>query len=143
MLSNREKIFTFCCYLPSSNYSNEIYAEYMNTLQAIYNTYSEIGSSFIIGDLNAEVISPNLKQNSNISFRNKSFSDFLIENNLMSICYSKHRKGPSYTFTTMEKMLDHILIPKMKISEVTCVEILDDPTYNCSDHIPIVAKFSF
>ena len=61
----------------------------------------------------------------------------------MSICYSKHCKGPSYTFTTMEKMLDHILIPKTKICEVTCVETLDDPTYNCSDHIPIVAKFLF
>ena len=50
------RLYVFCVYMPSANYSIDVYLDYLNTLYALYNSYSEVGTVVFLGDMNAEII---------------------------------------------------------------------------------------
>ena len=133
------KMFILCIYMPASNYANVEYENVLNTLQAALDTYSEQGTVVIAGDMNAELI--NLAGIGN-TFRDKSLSNFVKDNEMFSLGLQPTRQGPFYTFKTAEKMLDHILIHKCYADIINETHILDDDLFGVSDHLPIFTSIN-
>lgn len=106
--SNNSKLFMFCVYMPPANYPNTDYDEYVNMLHAIINSYADVGTVIILGDMNGENV--DFSTNKNPSYRDKCLSKLMYDNDMMSLVYSPNRIGPAYTYLTMEKMLDHVII---------------------------------
>ncbi|WAR13478.1 LOW QUALITY PROTEIN: hypothetical protein MAR_027658 [Mya arenaria] len=129
------KIFAFCIYMPSGNYANDVFDNYMNSLYAIYDTFSEYGIVMFLGDMNADIVVGNNQSN----FRNEVFTNCLRTNDLLTLVHFPLCKGPRYIYTTMESMLDHIIISNRDKNLIECVNILDDVMFNVSDHLPVFA----
>ncbi|MES9885046.1 MAG: endonuclease/exonuclease/phosphatase family protein, partial [Sedimenticola sp.] len=129
------KLFAFSVYMPPANYANEFYMQYINTLQAICDSYTEHGTIIFLGDMNGEVTYPmsTLPQ----SFRDRTFTEFMQQNTMTSLVYSHDRIGPPFSFITMEKMLDHVIMYNNDLYLASEVEIIDDDIYHVSDHLPI------
>lgn len=92
----------FCIYL-LANYSEQVFTEYINTLKAIFHSYSCYGPVFP-GDMKAEFS----LRNNRSSFRDIEFSKFIIETNI-SLVNATFCKGPSCTYLTSEKLLDNVV----------------------------------
>ena len=48
-------IYAFSVYLPSVNYSYDDYAECIDQLQVLYDTFSESGEVLFLGDFNCDI----------------------------------------------------------------------------------------
>ncbi|MES9881905.1 MAG: reverse transcriptase family protein, partial [Sedimenticola sp.] len=129
-------IFAFCIYMPSSNYSTDIYIDHINNLQAVCNTYSEKGTVVFLGDMNGEIIP--FTNSKYCSSRDRTLTRFLSQNDMFSLTYLPSRIGPPFTFLTMEKMLDHVIMFNTDSDLISEVRILDDDMYHVSDHLPII-----
>ncbi|WAR02903.1 hypothetical protein MAR_009461 [Mya arenaria] len=95
----------------------------------------EYGIVMFPGDMNADIVVGNNQSN----FRNEVFTNFLRTNDLLTLVHFPLCKGPRYTYTTMESMLDHIIISNRDKNLIECVNILDDVMFNVSDHLPVFA----
>ena len=133
------KIFAFSIYLPSANYPNEIYEDYINTLQAICESYSDVGLVILLGDMNGEV---QMDLTTKISFRDKTLSKFVHSNNLTPLTLSTLRQGPNFTYITEEKMIDHVFVFDKDKSLIHSIEILQDDVFCVSDHLPILTTIN-
>lgn len=81
----------------------------------------------------------NQSTNCSYSFRDKSITHFLLQNEMKSIVYLPCCKGPRYTFKPTKKLLDHIIMFQCDTEQVTNVEILCDDIFDVSDHSPVLA----
>ncbi|MES9883122.1 MAG: reverse transcriptase family protein [Sedimenticola sp.] len=134
---NNVKIFAFCIYMPASNYPNVDYAESIDTLQAICNSYAGLGTVVLLGDMNGEVTNC-VRQ----TYRDTVLSNFLQRNEMLSLARLPCHDGPDYTFVTMEKTLDHVIMYNNEIDLVRHVETLCGDLYNVSDHLPVLTVLS-
>ena len=94
------RLYVFCVYMPSANYSIDVYLDYLNTLYALYNSYSEVGTVIFLGDMNAEIIHSGKATQ---SLRDIKFTQFLENNSLTLLVHLPDCNGPKYSYITMEK----------------------------------------
>ncbi|CAC5389436.1 unnamed protein product [Mytilus coruscus] len=140
-----ENIYCFCVYLPASSKPFEHFRIYVERLYDIYMIYSQLGTVIILGDINAKVNGPR-SLNSVRDKRSETFAKFLDELRLVSLHLQSFGEGNTFTFQSYESgpstAIDHILISKDNISLVDSARVLDDHSFNVSDHHPIIAKLT-
>ncbi|CAG2194964.1 unnamed protein product [Mytilus edulis] len=138
-----ENIYCFCVYLPASSKPFEHFRIYVERLYDIYMIYSQLGTVIILGDINAKVNGPR-SFNSVRDKRSVTFAKFLDELRLVSLHLQSFGEGNTFTFQSYESgpstAIDHILISKDNISLIDSARVLDDHSFNVSDHHPIIAK---
>ncbi|CAC5396551.1 unnamed protein product [Mytilus coruscus] len=139
-----KSIYCFCVYLPASSKPFEHFRIYVERLYDIYMVYSQLGTVIFLEDINAKV-------NGSRSFssvrdkRSETFAKFLDELSLVSLHLQFFGEGNTFTFQSYESgptsAIYHILISK-DISLVDSARVLDDHSFNVSDHYPIIAKLT-
>ena len=131
-------LFIFGVYLPSDE-SIEAYKHELNILDSLCTYYSNFGNVIIAGDLNASCqVQEHDRSNKYKSIELTKFIDRQF------LSYAGNQipfKGPNYTYTTKETMLDYILFNQGVISQLKSYEILSEGSISStSDHLPIVVK---
>lgn len=140
-LKNSANIFIICVYMPSTDYPIEIYRNYIQSVNDLYDQYSSIGKVILIGDWNAELSGDRYTSRLDAqSMELQAMCDIL---DLSSLCTSMKCSGPSYSFDPFESgknrsLIDHVLVQGSSLDLVESCAILNDKPFNTSDHLPIV-----
>ncbi|CAG2243946.1 unnamed protein product [Mytilus edulis] len=109
-------ICLICVLLPSTNFSSEVYMNYIDELCTCYDMYSEDCTTIVGGDCNVDLTS--------ISTSGKltCFSNFLNDRNLCPAPLLQGRVGPKYTFRskdlTKRSLLDYICVPEYLSNDI-------------------------
>ena len=127
-------LYVFCAYMPADG--NIIrYREQLELLYDLHQYYSAIGRVIIAGDMNSSCID-NFKCN---KYKSTQFVNFLKETNLTPVNTQDWCKGPMYTFTPCQSMIDYVLVDSLILNSITRCEIIgEDVCEVTSDHLPIV-----
>jgi len=138
-VSPGQYMFFFQVYLPCSNYSIDMYNDYMYKLYDLFFTYYDQGFPIFMGDFNAN------PQKEKLLGRDKSLSEFvntcnIVATNMLPIC-----EGPTHTFVSYDdscvSCIDYIFVPCEYVDFVTYCEVADDSCLNVSRHRPILCCF--
>ena len=106
--------------------------------------YSKMGHIVVMGDFNAHLqgqayIKPT-------DARGIYFQDMVSYHNLVAVNTSPFCTGATASFVSYgdiyESLIDHILIPDVKLDTVISCEITDDHVLNVSRHRPVVCVTS-
>ena len=116
---NTIPIHIFCVYMPSVNYSLNGYTDCIDSLQGLYDLYSQCGSVLFCGDMNADITK---RTQITSDHRQKAFVTFLENNGLKFLKYD----GVPFTFKVTEKTLDCILTNHSDESLIKDNIVLDD-----------------
>ena len=144
-LKNNVHIVCFGVYLPSSNYSNELFYEYIDKLSDLHAQHSAHAHVIFLGDFNAQISGP--KRTVNLNRRGVYLSNFIDQTNMRSLNMSAECHGPLYSFCPYKTidnrtMIDHIIVPVGLSSLFFHCAILDEHELNTSDHLPIIASLN-
>ena len=131
-------------YAPSSNHPIHIFREFIDLLQSVITMYSEMGHIVVMGDFNAHLqgqtyIKPTDARG--IYFQNMVSYHNLVAVNTLPLCTGATASFVSYG-DIYESLIDHILIPDVKLDTVISCEITDDHVLNASRHRPVVCVIS-
>ena len=96
-------LYIFAAYLPADD-SIDKYKADVDILDNLYNYYSKFGSVIMAGDLNASYLTKDTGKTNR--YKSRYLCRFIDQNNLLSPGNKIDYKGPNYTFTTKESMLD-------------------------------------
>ena len=125
----------FCTFLPSTNYSQDVYLDYLDVLSCFYDIFSEEYTTIIGGDFNVD------KTNEDTNLKSKSFINFLNARNLKVAPLLTGIIGPKYTLRNKDKsqrsLIDYICIPEFLVNDISKLEVRDDCQDEFSDHYPI------
>ena len=113
-LKNNVHIVCFGVYLPSSNYSNELFYEYIDKLSDLHAQHSVHAHVIFLGDFNARISGP--KRTVNLNRRGVYLSNFIDQTNMRSLNMSAECHGPLYSFCPYKTidnrtMIDHVIVP--------------------------------
>jgi exonuclease III len=133
----------FNVYLPSSNYSNILYEEYIDKLYEVYCANSESECIFM-GDFNCEIQGQRCKKATPV--RSELLCHLLDNLNYVSLSVNEACGGPEYTYDptgshNVTSHIDHFLVSKILESVVTKSSIIEEAE-NPSDHLPIMVNVS-
>ncbi|CAC5385645.1 unnamed protein product [Mytilus coruscus] len=133
-------IFIFGVYLPADG-SIDNYRQELNALDDLYTYYINYGKVVVAGDFNASCINKNLQFTN--TTKSKELQNFVHRH---YICHpftdtcKTLLKGPEFTFTLKNTMLDYILIDETLVRQLRRYEILEEGTFSStSDHLPVIA----
>ena len=123
-------IYAFSLYLPSVNYSYEDYAECIDSLQVLYDTFSESGLRLVLfcGDFNCDIYKPAARDN-----RLQKLLDFMEYTNMQPVTPTDQ-----YTFRPTCKVLDYNMIDKNRTDLILKSNVINDDICHVSDHLPIL-----
>ena len=93
-------LYAFSVYLPSINYSYSDYAECIDYLQMLYETFSESGTVIFFGDFNCDVFKPEVGNT-----RLLKMQTFIENTNMCPMS-----TGGKYTFRFTHKVLDYVIV---------------------------------
>jgi len=131
-------LFIFEVYLPSDE-SIESYKHELNILDPLCTYYSNFGNVIIAGDLNASCQGQDHDRSN--KYKSIELTKFI---NRQFLSYAGNQiqfKGPNYTYTTKETMLDYILFNEGVVRQIRSYEILSEGSISStSDHLPNVVK---
>ena len=129
---------------PSSNHHKNIFREFIDLLQSVISMYSEMGHIVVMGDFN-----PHLQGQTYIKptdARGIHFQNIVSYHNLVAVNTFPLCTGATASFVSYgdiyESLIDHILIPDVKLDTVISCEITDDHVLNVSRHRPVVCAIS-
>ncbi|MCG8079181.1 MAG: endonuclease/exonuclease/phosphatase family protein, partial [Candidatus Thiodiazotropha taylori] len=125
---NTKPIYAFSVYMPSVNYSTEEYLECFECLQNLYDTFSELGTIFFLGDFNCDIESVPCND-----ARRKRLISFLEDTNT-----SVASMIGLYTFRPTEKTLDYVITNRHLCHLIASNSIIDKDICTVSDHLPIL-----
>ena len=128
-LKNGTHLVIFCVYLPSSNYNNDFYFEYLNTLCDIYDQHSSYAQVVFLGDFNTQIRGP--KRTINVTSRVRAAHRFLEQTDMFSLNMCSFCEGPPYSFAPYETnenrtMIDHIIVQSGMTDLFTNCSIIDE-----------------
>ena len=127
-------------YAPSSNHSNNIYRDFIDLLQAVISMYSENGTVIIMGDFNAHLQGQTFIKATDE--RGRYLLDMLSYHNLVAVDTLPICTGATASFVSYGdahvSLIDHILVPDVKLDTILSCEITDDHVLNVSRHRPVI-----
>ncbi|CAG2237360.1 unnamed protein product [Mytilus edulis] len=133
-------IFIFGVYLPADG-SIDNYRQELNALDDLYTYYINYGKVVVAGDFNASCINKNLQFTN--TTKSKELQNFVHRHNICHPFIDTCKilpKGPEFTFTLKNTMLDYILIDETLVRQLRRYEILEEGTFSStSDHLPVIA----
>ncbi|VDI79116.1 Hypothetical predicted protein [Mytilus galloprovincialis] len=133
-------ICLICVLLPSTNFSSEVYMNYIDELCTCYDMYSEDCTTIVGGDCNIDLTSMST------SGKLTCFSNFLNDRNLCPAPLLQGRVGPKYTFRskdlTKRSLLDYICVPEYLSNDIFTLEIKSNCPYEVSDHYPVFVQLN-
>ncbi len=135
-ISANDYMYMFQVYLPCSNHSIDIFADYIWRLYDIYNKYADNGTVVFMGDFNADIsISAN-------NPRTRLLRRLLIDCNMLAVNTLPECRGSNCTFvsydSTCRTTIDYICLPVETADLVLFSEIIDDDCLNVSRHKPVL-----
>ena len=144
-LNNNAHLVIFSVYLPSTNYSNDYYSEYITKMSDLFAQYSVYASVIFLGDMNTQIKGP--RCDANKTFRTKEMGIFLQQTEMCSLNVLNSCHGPKYTFspytsTDNRTLIDHILVPVSMVDLFSNCAVLSDHELNTSDHLPVTVDLS-
>ena len=126
-------IYAFSVYLPSVNYSYNDYAECIDYLRVLYETFSESGSVLFLGDFNCDVSKPEAGDK-----RYLKLQTFIENTNVCPISI-----GGQYTFRPTCKVLDYVMIHRDNVELIATNSVINNDICVVSDHLPIHTIMKF
>ena len=78
------------------------------------------------------------EHNINTPNRDSLFLNFLSDNDMSSFTHLHICTGPKYTFTTMQKTSDHIVMYNYDVDLVKSVKVIYGDMLMVSDHLPVL-----
>ena len=133
-----------CLHAPSSNHSNNIYRDFIDLLQAVISMYSENGTVIIMGDFNAHLQGQTFIKATDE--RGRYLLDMLSYHNLVAVDTLPICTGATASFVSYGdahvSLIDHILVPDVKLDTILSCEISDDHVLNVSRHRPVICVIS-
>ncbi|CAG2243072.1 unnamed protein product [Mytilus edulis] len=133
-------IFIFGVYLPADG-SIDNYRQELNALDDLYTYYINYGKVVVAGDFNASCINKNLQFTN--TTKSKELQNFVHRHNICHPFIDTCKilpKGPEFTFTLKNTMLDYILIDETLVRQLRRYEILEEGMFSStSDHLPVIA----
>ena len=139
-------LFVTAVYLPSTNHSIDEFNESIDFLWAIYDSLSEKGYMYVLGDFNADLgNSAGSKGLREPNCRGKKLSKFVDHFNLTVVNLLGNSSGPLETYIShcgrFRSTIDYI-IPNCVINSVLYSRTFESCIENTSDHLPVLAKIS-
>ncbi|CAG2249402.1 unnamed protein product [Mytilus edulis] len=110
-------IFIFGVYLPADG-SIDNYRQELNALDDLYTYYINYGKVVVAGDFNASCINKNLQFTN--TTKSKELQNFVHRHNICHPFIDTCKilpKGPEFTFTLKNTMLDYILIDETLVRQ--------------------------
>ena len=140
-------LFIIAVYLPSTNHSIDEFNESIDFLWAIYDSLSEKGYVYVLGDFNADLgNSAGSKGLREPNSRGKKLSKFVDHFNLTAVNLMGNSLGPLETYIShcgrFRSTIDYIIIPNCVINSVLYPRTFESCVQNTSDHVPVLAKIS-
>ena len=141
-------LFIIAVYLPSTNHSIDEFNESIDFLWAIYDSLSEKGYVYVLGDFNADLgNSAGSKGWREPNSRGKKLSKFVDQINLTAVNLSGNSSGPLKTYIShcgrFRSTIDYIIIPNCVLNSVLYSRTFESCVENTSDHyLPVLAKIS-
>lgn len=142
--SSGTTLFIFNVYLPSANHGYSHFEDSIQTLNDMYQYYSQSGSVIICGDFNCSVSSGvrSLPSDNADPRRTALLHRIMKDNNQVSLVTIDICEGPLMTYNPYNggtgTQIDHILIDHDQVRDhVVHAFVHDDHALNTSDHVPI------
>ena len=136
-LEGYQEMCLICTLLPSTNYSQDTYFNYLDILTCYYDTICEDCITIIGGDFNVDITKTN-----NPCSKTKTLTGFLKTRNLLTAPLLNGRIGTNYTFRNREKsqriLLHYVCIPEFLANNTSYLEVKSNCPYEVSDHYPIM-----
>ncbi|MCU7811905.1 MAG: hypothetical protein KZQ77_11825 [Candidatus Thiodiazotropha sp. (ex Notomyrtea botanica)] len=137
-------IYMFQVYLPCSNHSIQSYKRYLEKMDNILSTYSDMGMIILLGDFNANILSKKFSKPHD--YRSRYLMNFVNQNSLVAIntlemCCGARSSFVSYDGSN-ESLIDHIMLPIEKLDLVGKVCIFEDNSLNVSSHRPVYCSIN-
>ena len=131
-------------YAPSSNHILQSFKDFIDLLHSVISMYSDDGTVIVMGDFNAHLQSKTYIKPNDV--RGSYLNDMLdyhklIAVNTLPICTGATASFVSYG-NVHKSLIDHILIPDVKLDLVLSCVITDDHVLNVSRHRPVSCTLS-
>ena len=140
-------LFIVAVYLPSTNHSIDEFNESIDFLWAIYDSLSEKGYVYMLGDFNADLgnsAGPKGLQEPNSC--GKNLSKLVDHFNLTAVNLLGNSSGHLETSIShcgrFRSTIDNITIPNCVINSVLYSRMFESCIENTSDHLPVLAKIN-
>ena len=146
-LPNRDPLFIFSVYLPSSSHSDNQYMEYLDQLWSLCDLYLNKGPCCFVGDFNAALGKQGGPRGFGVvNARGRKLIEFLDYFNLVVINLFELTEGPLHSYMSDDErhksMIDYIVLPASFIGKVnSCVVGKWQPDL-MSDHVPITVSLN-
>ncbi|CAC5405466.1 unnamed protein product [Mytilus coruscus] len=112
-----QDICVICTLLPSTNYSQDVYLDYLDVLSCYYGRMREDYITIIGGDFNVDISCENVSTKSN------ALKCFLDSRNIKVAHLLNDVTGPNYTFRNKDKsqksLIDYICIPEILENDIS------------------------
>ena len=140
-------LFIIAVYLPSTNHSIDEFNESIDFLWTIYDSLSEKGYVYVLGDFNADLgNSAGSKGLREPSSRGKKLSKFVDHFNLTAMNLLGNSLGPLETYIShcgrFRSTIVYIIISNCVINSVLYSRTFESCVENTSDHLPVLAKIN-
>ena len=126
-------------YAPSSNHALHSFKDFIDLLHSVISLYSDNGTVIVMGDFNAHLQSKTFIKPNDV--RGNYLNDMLDYHNLLAVNTLPLCTGATASFVSYgdahRSLIDHILIPDVKLDSVIHCEITDDHVLNVSRHRPV------
>ena len=126
-------------YAPSSNHALHSFKDFIDLLHSVISLYSDNGTVIVMGDFNAHLQSKTFIKPNDV--RGNYLNDMLDYHNLLAVSTLPLCTGATASFVSYgdahRSLIDHILIPDVKLDSVIHCEITDDHVLNVSRHRPV------
>ena len=128
--------------MPSTNYSDEIFQEYIDVIWSLLEQYSELGYCFLLGDFNTRVGKDGGPRGcENPNNRGRVVLELLEFLNLCAINLQEVTSGPHYTYFSDHfncySTLDYCCVSLKMIPLVSDSNVVQFTPDNLSDHLPL------
>ena len=137
-----QTFFIFSIYLPATTQPNDYFKYYVEYLRELITVYADVGTVILMGDFNSQISGPRYQFKKNN--REKACHDVLKSHNLFSVNMELLCKGPIATFQSYKDgpstCIDHIIMNASMIQRIISAEVLDDHSFDLSDHHPIMCS---
>ena len=128
-------------YAPSSNHALHSFKDFIDLLHSVISLYFDNGTVIVMGDFNAHLQSKTFIKPNDV--RGNYLNDMLDYHNLLAVNTLPLCTGATASFVSYgdahRSLIDHILIPDVKLDSVIHCEITDDDVLNVSRHRPPVS----
>ena len=146
-LPNRDPLFIFSIYLPSSSHSDNEYMEYLDQLWSLCDLYLNKGPCCFVGDFNAALGKLGGPRGFGVvNARGRKLIEFLDYFILFAINLFELTEGPLHSYMSdderHESMIDYIVLPAPFMGKVNSCAVGKWQPDLMSDHVPITVSLN-